>query len=40
MGKIKWTEKASNHLQTIYDYIAKDSKIYAGRFIRSLIDDL
>ncbi|MBI4721467.1 MAG: type II toxin-antitoxin system RelE/ParE family toxin [Candidatus Stahlbacteria bacterium] len=37
MGKIKWTEKASNHLQAIYEYIAKDSKIYATRFIKSLI---
>lgn len=37
MGKIRWTEKASNHLQTIYEYIAKDSKAYATRFIRSLI---
>jgi addiction module RelE/StbE family toxin len=37
MGKVKWTEKASNNLQAIYDYIAKDSKTYAGRFIKSLI---
>mgnify|MGYP000846001456 FL=1 len=37
MGKIGWTEKASSHLKTIYEYIAKDSKIYAARFIRSLI---
>ncbi|MBU1298211.1 MAG: type II toxin-antitoxin system RelE/ParE family toxin [Bacteroidetes bacterium] len=37
MGKIKWTEKANNHLIGIYNYIARDSKTYAGRFIRSLI---
>ena len=37
MGKVKWTEKASSHLQTIHDYIARDSKTYATRFIRSLI---
>lgn len=37
MGKIKWTEKASSNLQAIYDYIARDSKIYAVRFIKSLI---
>ena len=37
MGKIKWTEKASSHLQIIYEYIAEDSKIYAIRFIKSLI---
>ncbi len=37
MGKIKWTEKASSNLQAIHDYIAKDSKTYAARFIKSLI---
>lgn len=37
MGKIKWTEKASTHLQAIHDYIARDSKTYATRFIKSLI---
>lgn len=37
MGKIKWTEKASTHLQTIHDYIARESKTYATRFIKSLI---
>lgn len=37
MGKIKWTEKASTHLHAIHEYIAKDSKTYATRFIRSLI---
>jgi len=37
MGKIRWTEKASSNLQAIYDYIARDSKTYAIRFIKSLI---
>lgn len=37
MGEIRWTEKASNNLHAIYDYIAQDSKIYAARFIKSLI---
>ncbi|HAS17674.1 MAG TPA: type II toxin-antitoxin system RelE/ParE family toxin [Nitrospiraceae bacterium] len=37
MGEIKWTEKASSHLQSIHDYIAIDSKTYASRFIKSLI---
>jgi len=37
MGKIRWTEKSSTHLMAIHDYIAKDSKIYATRFIKSLI---
>jgi plasmid stabilization system protein ParE len=38
MGKIRWTEKASSHLQTIPEYIARDSKTYAMRFIKSLIN--
>ena len=37
MGKIRWTEKASNNLQAIYDYISRDSKTYSTRFIKSLI---
>lgn len=37
MGEIKWTEKSSSNLQAIFDYIAKDSKVYATRFIKSLI---
>jgi toxin ParE1/3/4 len=37
MGKIKWSERAGSHLQTIHDFIALDSKTYALRFIKSLI---
>jgi len=37
MGKVKCTEKSSNHLQAIHEYIARDSKVYATRFVRSLI---
>lgn len=37
MGKIRWTEKASNNLQAIHEYISKDSKTYATRFIKSLV---
>lgn len=37
MGKIKWTEKASAHLQAIHDYIARDSKTYAENFVTSLV---
>jgi addiction module RelE/StbE family toxin len=37
MGKMKWTEKASVHLQAIHEYIARDSKTYATRFIKFLI---
>ncbi|MDT8317876.1 MAG: type II toxin-antitoxin system RelE/ParE family toxin [bacterium] len=38
MGKIRWTEKAGGNLKAIHDYIAKDSRIYASRFVRSLIE--
>jgi toxin ParE1/3/4 len=38
MGKIRWTEKASDNLLAIFDFIASDSKIYATRFIKSLIN--
>ena len=37
MGKITWTEKASSNLQAIHEYIARDSGIYAARFIKFLI---
>ena len=37
MGKIRWTEKASTHLQAIHAYIAVDSPVYAARFIQSLV---
>lgn len=37
MGKLKWSFKASKHLHAIFDYIAQDSKTYASRFIKSLI---
>jgi len=37
MGKIKWTEKSSFDLQSIHEYISKDSKIYAVRFVKSLV---
>lgn len=37
MAKIKWTEKASSNLQTIHNYISKDSPIYATRFIKALV---
>ena len=38
MGEIRWTEKASNNLQAIYDYIAKDSPTYAAWFVKSFIN--
>jgi plasmid stabilization system protein ParE len=37
MAKVVWTEKASSHLQAIYEYIAHDSPVYADRFVRSLV---
>jgi plasmid stabilization system protein ParE len=37
MGKIKWTEKASCNLESIHEYISRDSEIYATRFAKSLI---
>ena len=37
MGKIRWTEKASSNLHSIFDYISKDSKLYAARYIKALI---
>jgi plasmid stabilization system protein ParE len=37
MGKIKWTEKATHNLHSIYEYISRDSVIYAGKFVKSLI---
>ena len=36
-GQNKMDRKASSHLQIIYEYIAEDSKIYATRFMKSLI---
>ena len=37
MVEIRWTEKASNNLEDIFEYIASDSKIYASRFIKAII---
>lgn len=37
MAKINWTTKAADNLNSIHDYISNDSKVYAQRFIRSLI---
>lgn len=37
MAKVVWTEKASDHLQAIYEYIAHDSAVYAERFVRTLV---
>lgn len=37
MAKIRWTDKAVTNLESIFDYIANDSKLYAARFIKALI---
>jgi plasmid stabilization system protein ParE len=37
MAEIVWTEFALDDLQSIYNFIAKDSKFYADRFIDKLI---
>ena len=37
MGKVSWTTRASLHLQAIHDHIAPDSRFYAQRFVRGLI---
>lgn len=37
MAQIVWTEKASSHLQAIYEFIAHDSPIYAERLVGSLV---
>lgn len=37
MVKVIWTELAIDDLKSIHDYISRDSKIYADRFIEKLI---
>jgi addiction module RelE/StbE family toxin len=37
MGKVVWTLKATANLEAIHDYIARDSAVYAQRFVRDLI---
>jgi len=37
MVKVVWSEFAIEDLKSIYDYISKDSKIYASRFVEKLI---
>ena len=37
MVKIRWTDKATRHLNSIYEYIASDSEVYAERYVKSLI---
>lgn len=37
MAKLNWTNKASNDLKNIFDYIATDSKFYAKRQLSKLV---
>ena len=37
MAKIVWTDLAKDDLRSIYDYIARDSKVYASTYIVKLI---
>ena len=37
MGKIIWSEKAAANLEAIHRYIARDSRLYAQRFIKNII---
>lgn len=38
MGKINWTENASINLESIFNYLAKDSSIFATNFVLYLIN--
>jgi toxin ParE1/3/4 len=38
MVKVIWTEFALEDLRLIHEYISKDSKIYADRFIEKIIN--
>lgn len=37
MVKVVWTEFAIEDLKSIHDYISKDSKVYASRFVEKLM---
>ena len=37
MGEVKWSEKSAKNLKAIYEYISKDSTVYASHFIKSLV---
>ncbi|MCE2734496.1 MAG: type II toxin-antitoxin system RelE/ParE family toxin [Cyclobacteriaceae bacterium] len=38
MVKIVWTDFAVEDLKSIHEYISKDSKFYADRFIEKLME--
>jgi plasmid stabilization system protein ParE len=37
MVKVVWTQFALDDLKAIHEYISKDSKVYADRFIEKVI---
>jgi toxin ParE1/3/4 len=37
MGKIRWTEKASSNLEGLFQYISRDSMLYAARYVKALV---
>jgi toxin ParE1/3/4 len=37
MVKVVWTEFAIEDLKSIHDYISRDSKVYASRFVEKLM---
>lgn len=37
MGRIKWSKTAGRNLQSIHEYISRDSRTYASRFVKSLV---
>ena len=37
MVKVLWTEFAIEDLKSIQDYISKDSKVYASRFVEKIM---
>ncbi|MBW2065930.1 MAG: type II toxin-antitoxin system RelE/ParE family toxin [Deltaproteobacteria bacterium] len=40
MGRLRWTERASKNLQAIFDYISRDSRVYAARYVKGLIHSI
>ena len=40
MVKVIWTDFAIEDLRLIHDYISKDSKRYADRFLEKLLENI
>ena len=37
MGQVRWTEEASRNLEDIFNYVAKNSAVYADRLVKTII---